>query len=253
MIDLIDENFSLHAYKVPKLSGMSVFQDNDIIAVDSGLSCDTFNLLHITNPTINQDKLIKRIAYFRGRNLDYCIWLNQETLSPSVRDVFDQLKLTCQNEEVGMVLDLAQYNEIKNDQHNLISQVMNEEDLSAYANVIAANWNPPDENVIHFYEQTKLHYLNEENRIILLIYHYEGKPVSTVEMFPTDNETIGLYGFATLEAYRGKGIGSALMTYCLNLAKKLNYKNAILQGTADGLGIYKRYGFQPYTTYYEYA
>ena len=33
----------------------------------------------------------------------------------------------------------------------------------------------------------------------------------------------------------------------------MNYENVILQGTQDGLGIYKRYGFQPYTIYYEYA
>ena len=119
--------------------------------------------------------------------------------------------------------------------------------------MIAANWSPPDKNVNLYYERAVNHYLDSSNGIILLTYYEDGIPKSTVEMFPTDEATIGLYGLATLEDARGQGIGSAMMTKALNIAKDLKYETAVLQATEDGLGIYKKFGFVPYTKYYEFS
>ena len=87
----------------------------------------------------------------------------------------------------------------------------------------------------------------------LLIYKYKGQALGTVELFPTDDKTIGIYGLATLANHRGQGIGSALMTYALNLANDQGYQQVVLQASADGEGIYKKLGFTPYTTYFEFA
>ncbi|HEX5167862.1 MAG TPA: GNAT family N-acetyltransferase [Cyclobacteriaceae bacterium] len=79
------------------------------------------------------------------------------------------------------------------------------------------------------------------------------KTVAVIEMFPSDEATVGLYGLATRREFRGKGIGSAMMTYALNKAMTLGYENVILQASPDAIGIYKRYGFKVVTRYYEYA
>jgi GNAT superfamily N-acetyltransferase len=158
-----------------------------------------------------------------------------------------------QAEETGMVLDLTAYEFTSNNLHQQITIVEDLKKLADYAKVIAENWSPPDQHVIQYYHLTADGYLNPKNEVILLVFYLDGQPVSSVELFPTDRDTIGLYGFATLEAFRGKGIGSALMTYSLNLAKERGYKRAILQASEDGIGIYKRMGFKVINTYFEYA
>lgn len=254
MLLLISNNFQLHATRIPALSEtMKVMESQHLIYVDSGLSCDTFNILYINHPELTQSELGKALDHYKINDLDYCIWVNQENLSPRVRDTFKAFSIKEQASEVGMGLDLDEHQPILDDRHQDIKEVTNATHLATYASVIAENWTPADQNVLHYYKQTSDHYLDPNNKIQLLIYYHKGQPVSCVELFPSDAETIGFYGFATLEKFRGIGIGTTLLTFALNRAKELGYKNAILQGTADGLNIYKKMGFKEYTTYYEFA
>ncbi len=254
MLNLISENFQLHASKIPLLNeGMSAQELDHLIYVDSGLSCDTFNIIYINHPGLEKEELNEVLDHYRLNNLEYCIWINQENLSPNVRSIFNDLDIEEQASEVGMAINFDNYQYVENIHHLNIRSVADEASLATYAQVIAENWTPADQNVIDFYHQTANRYLDPNNSIKLLIYFHEDQPVSCVELFPTDEETIGFYGFATLEAYRGMGIGTTLLTFALNMAKELGYKNGILQGTEDGLNIYKKYGFKDYTTYYEFV
>lgn len=255
MIHLIDQNFHLHAYRIPSMTkGMQVFHTENLSYVDSDMCCDTFNIIHLFNgENFPKGSLKKVLQHFQDKNFAYCLWVNQENLTDEVKNQLAEHALSKQNEEVGMVLDLEKYQIITNEKHQFIQEVTDTELLSDYAQVIAYNWSPPDQNVLDYYKETAQHYLNPDNQITLLTYYHEGQPASTVELFATDEQTVGLYGFATLEEFRRKGIGSALMTYCLNLAKEKGYRYVILQGTEDGLGIYRNYGFEAYTTYFEFA
>lgn len=255
MTEHIDHNFYKHSWMIPEQTrNMQVVHAGNLTYVNSGLSCDTFNIIHIHDQSgIEEKEITEAIEYFKSRNLDYCIWVSSENLSEKVKHAFELNSVSQQNEEAGMVLMLEKYQPTNRDQHANIKIVDSELLLQNYSNVIAENWTPPDQNVISYFEQTAEHYLNPANRIVLLVYYHEGSPVSTVEMFPSDDETIGLYGFATLATHRGLGIGTSLMTFGLNKAKELGYKQAILQASEDGIGIYRRFGFEELTTYYEYA
>ena len=253
-INQIDLNFNLHAKRVPQFhEQMTVFETNGISYVDSDPSCDTFNIIHVTDGrALSFESIEKPIKYFRKKSSDFCLWINLDNLNSEVSGYLEKLGLTKQNQEVGMLLRLDRYTSIAKDEYKNISVVQDLHSLSEYAMAIAENWSPPDANINRFYELTSSFYLNEEY-VTLLNYKWNGKTVSTVELFETDKETIGLYGFTTLEAYRGLGIGTSLMTYSLNLAKERGYKNAVLQGTEDGLGIYTKYRFKDYTTYFEFT
>ncbi len=255
MIEHVDHNFYLHSWKIPEQTkGMQVVHAKNLTYVDSGLSCDTFNIIHIHNAgdLINQE-IGHAIDHFKSRNLDYCIWVNSENLSGEVNHSLKLNSVTKQNEEAGMVLQLDNYQLNMSEQHSNIKIVDDDLSLKKYAQVIAENWTPADQNVIEYFKQTAKHYLDQRNKIILLVYYHEGSPVSTVEMFPSDDETMGLYGFATLSTHRGLGIGTSLMTFTLNRVKQLGYKQAILQASEDGIGIYRKFGFKELTTYFEYA
>lgn len=252
--ELISQNFQQHATRIPALSEkMKVVESQHLIYVDSGLSCDTFNILYITHSELSESELGEALNHYKFNDLDYCIWINRENLSPQVQDTFKAFSIEEQASEVGMGLDLTDYQPIFDERHKNTQLVTTKEQLETYARVIAENWSPPDQNVLQYYDLTSKHYLNPANSIQLLIYYHEGQPASCVELFPTDKETIGFYGFATIEKFRGQGIGTTLLIFALNKAKELGYINAILQGTEDGLNIYKKFGFKEYTTYYEFA
>lgn len=251
---LIDQNFMRHAIEIPQQRAhMNVHQSPNLAMANSGLNCDTFNIIHILDgKKISKVELQAVIDNFLHHHLSFCIWVNNENLTPHLRQIFTDLSMICQGEEVGIMLDLHAYECIEVPKHEHITQVKNTSKLKDYARVIASNWRPPDDNILEYYKLTAAQYLSNPE-IMLLLYYQENKPVATVEMFPSDGKTMGIYGLATLEDSRGMGIGSALMTKALNEAKRLNYQQVVLQASEDGLGIYKKLGFRPYTKYYEFV
>ncbi len=250
---LIADNFIQHAFKFPELTESMVVKHLDhLIYCDSGLSCDTFNIIYIKSPRLKTEEIQSAIEYFHSMRRNYCIWVAKENLTDSVYSIFKELNITLQAQEEGMALELSNYTSTTLSSHSNVHQVGDLSSLAEYANVIAKNWTPPDGNVNQFYDLTATHYLNDKNGVLLFTYLHDYEPASTVEMFPTDDKTIGLYGFTTLEKFRGQGIGTALLTFCLTKAKELGYHQVVLQGTEDGIGIYKKYGFKEISSYFEY-
>ncbi len=255
MVALIDTNFGLHANRIPgQTSGMQVYHSPSLSYVDSGLSCDTFNIIHIKQGhTLSAQELEGALIHFKQYEQDYCLWINSENLLPRVEKLLLAHGLRRQHEEIGMILRLENYQAVLKETHANIKLVSNAHALEEYATVIANNWNPPDANVLDYYKKTSQSYLAAKEEVFFLTYYHKDRAVATAELFSTDQGTLGIYGFATLAAYRGRGIGSTLFTYALNLAKEKGFKNLILQATEDGIGIYKNYGFKTVTTYFEYA
>jgi len=254
MQHLITHNFDRHAYLIPSLSlGMQVFRSPRLTYVDSGLSCDTFNIIHVLDGLGITAELQQALHHFRQQEKAYCIWVSESQLSSELQVVFQELGVQEQNMEPGMLLDLNQYEPINSDLHTQIERVSTPAQLAEFARSIAANWSPPDQNVLRYYEQVAPVILNPEHGVQLLIYREKGHVVSCLEMFPSDADTVGFYSLATLEAHRGKGIASAMLLYALNLAKQSGYQQVILQASADGLRIYEKVGFRQVENYYEYV
>ncbi|MDX2067326.1 MAG: GNAT family N-acetyltransferase [Haliscomenobacter sp.] len=254
MQNIITQNFDRHAHLIPgQTPGMLVFQSPKLSYVDSGLSCDTFNIIHLLSGEEVASEIRAAVDYFRQKGLAYCIWVNQENLSGEVQTCFQDLGIQVQNSEPGMVLDLNKYEVIHSPLHQNVELVHTPAQLTEFAESIAANWSPPDQNVIRYFQRVAPAILNPAHQIQLLLYREAGQVVSCLEMFPSDEHTLGFYSLATLEAYRGRGIASAMLTFALNRAKTLGYQQVILQASEDGLRIYEKVGFRKFGLYYEYA
>lgn len=254
MIHLIDDNFNQHARRIPALnSDMQVYETPNITYVDSNLPCDTFNVIHLKDGAgLKQKELAAVLRHFEDRQLPYCCWVNEEQLKPSATKLA-KLGLQEQGEELGMMLDLTEYQEVSHEGHSEIKLVTTAAEVMDYAQVISENWTPPDPHILNYYAQTAAHYLSQRNQISLLVYRHEGQPVATLELFPTNEKVIGIYGVSTKAAYRKRGIASALLTKALNLAKERGYQQVVLQATAAGAGVYRKHGFKTLTKYFEYA
>ena len=255
MVGIIDENFNLHACKIPGLTeGMKVFKSSGINYVDSGLSCDTFNIIHINDGgKVLTENIIEAVNYYRIRQLAYCVWICKENLTENVKAAIDRLNMKQQNLEPGMLLNLSNYKPIQNLNH--INAVIGNDVklIQDYAEVVARNWTPTDLNVLEYYNKAASTILNNINTVKYCVCYQENKPVSVIEQFSSNDHTVGLYGLATLEGYRGRGIGTALLTFVLNKCKEVGFSNVILQASEDGFDIYKKLGFTVYTEYYEFA
>ncbi|MCB0635373.1 MAG: GNAT family N-acetyltransferase [Lewinella sp.] len=253
MLPLIDHNFRRHATRIPsRAAGMTVEETPHLSYVDSRLDCDTFNIIHLHDGTEQAvPELARAVAHFRDRSLAYCLWLNEGSLTPAIARQLAELGMTRQGEEVGMVLELAEYTPATTAIDPHIQVVQSPAEVADYAEVVARNWSPPDEQVRRYYHQTASLYLDSDIR--LLVYYLDGRPVGTVELFPTDAEVLGLYGLATLHTHRRRGIGSALMRVALQLARDQGYRQVVLQASEDGLGIYQQMGFRAAGMFFEYA
>jgi GNAT superfamily N-acetyltransferase len=254
MLQLIEDNFHLHTLAIPtKVPGMTVHQRPGLSFVDCGFPCDTFNIVHIQNgKSLTAEELTQVKSYYEQHNSVCCVWIAESQLVANAETALNESGFSRLNKEPGMYLDLSVYSPVDHIKHSGMRRISSIQELSAFATIIAHNWEPPDPQVIRFYKEAAQVILSSGHQTLFMVYYEGDTPVATLEMMPSGKDTVGIYNLSTLAAHRGKGIGTALMSYSLNLAKRTGYKNAILQASEEGIGIYKRLGFSEVTNYYEY-
>jgi GNAT superfamily N-acetyltransferase len=71
----------------------------------------------------------------------------------------------------------------------------------------------------------------------------EGKPAACSSVCIQDG-VAGIYCVATLEAYRGRGLGTAITRAAIAYAKKRGATHSLLHATQMGLPIYRKIGFK---------
>jgi GNAT superfamily N-acetyltransferase len=71
----------------------------------------------------------------------------------------------------------------------------------------------------------------------------EGKPVGETTLC-CGAGVAGIYAVEVLEAFRGRGIGTALVQGALGMARQLGHATAVLGATGMGMSVYTRLGFR---------
>lgn len=248
----ISQNFYLHAHFLPSLhEKMKVQKTNNLVFIDCGLSCDTFNILYITNGfEVTHNELNTAIKHYEKKAYNYCLWVDEENLTENVGQLLRQLKIHEAGNEQGMILTLDNYKvePVAGD----IRLVTDEDQIREFAELLATAWTPPDEHVVRYYDQVAASILTNKHAISFYLYYQNNKPVSAMEIFPSDHQTSGIYNLVTLEAYRGAGIGTKMMKFALNQLINNNFKRVVLQASDDGLNIYSGLGFEETARYFEF-
>ena len=90
-------------------------------------------------------------------------------------------------------------------------------------------------------------FTNDKN-IKMFLGKYNEIPVASSLMYLTD-DVVGLYMIATSNEYRNRGFGSAITSFTISEAKKMNCQTVILHATPAGRGIYKKIGFIDFKEY----
>jgi ribosomal protein S18 acetylase RimI-like enzyme len=231
-----------------------VISEPDLLVADSGLPCDTFNAVacaHLRPDTLDS-RIESVVQSFERRPFSW--WLGPEDRPGNLSARLEAAGLSDVQIETAMRLDLTQRAPTAAPEAGLsIRQVTTPVELAHFAAIVAANWTPPDEHVTRFYEQTATAALQPDCPLRFFVGYLEGEPVATCELTVAPDGVAGLYSVATLRAHRGRGFGSAMTSHALAVGRDLGMREAALQASSDGLGIYARLGFREAGEFHEFT
>lgn len=234
------------SYFAKIIKGMRVKETSDYVIVNSGLPTFNFNIITLLRPIKKgiQEKLLTEITSFNEKKLPINIWCYehyQETINRLT-------SIGLQEYDTTYVAMVANLNSIKQttllQDRLLIRKVSTPDDLHEFSNILMTLYDDPleKESIQSYYVQVaeSLELMNSGTDLYIGLLN--GKVVTTGALTYKDN-TVGMYHIATLENYRGQGLGTEMIQYLLNEATKSEATYCTLQSSPEGKNIYETFGF----------
>lgn len=250
-----DENFVAHVSFVQRRAkGMRVVDERGLVLVDSGLPCDTFNF--VCRARLESEGALARareaIDSFDAVGRPFSWWLGPADRPRELGTLLVEAGLERAETELAMAADLRVLGEGELSPGGVdVRRVRTPTELRHFAEINAANWDPPDRFVMEFYRIAEPALLSGESALRLYVGYLAGVPVASSEL-TVGGGVVGLYNIATREAYRRRGFGTAMTLRPLLDARADGFTTAILQAARDGVGVYTRVGFRPFGDITEY-
>lgn len=251
----LDGNFRVHAsWLQARLPGMTARSEPDLVLVDCGMPCDTFNLVLGARLDADADaRIAEAIAFFHDRGHPFSWWTAPGDRPADLGRRLAAAGLRAGETELAMAVRLADVAPPDADRHELtILRARTPRLIEEFATILAANWAPPDPNVVAFYRQATPLLLRPEAPLRLYVGFVAGEAVAAAELC-VGGGVAGLYNIATLATQRGKGYGTAITRRPLLDAREEGLEDAVLQAAPDGVGIYRRLGFAEFGEVREYG
>jgi GNAT superfamily N-acetyltransferase len=246
-------NLVTHASWVQaRTPGMQAIVEDDLVLVDCGLPCDTFNLVCRARLAEGnaRARINEAIRYFAEAGRPFSWWLNPGDMPAGLGDLLVEAGLHRAETEMAMAANLDHLPPGDLSPNGLrIERVRTAAQLTDFATILAANWTPPDGDVIRFYEMAAPLLLGNDPALWFYVGYLGDVAVAASEL-TLGGGVAGLYSVCTLESYRRQGFGSALTLRPLLDARAKGFHTAILQSAADSL--YARIGFKPFGEITEY-
>jgi ribosomal protein S18 acetylase RimI-like enzyme len=125
-----------------------------------------------------------------------------------------------------------------------IEQVRTAAGLRDFAGVLAANWEPPDEEILRFYAATGEESLANGSGQRFFVGYLEETAVTVCELFLGPAKRVGLYGVATREGYRRRGYGTALLRLVLETMRAAGVLEVLVHSEVKHESFYRKLGFE---------
>jgi ribosomal protein S18 acetylase RimI-like enzyme len=216
------------------------------------MDCDTFNAVcraRLTRAGAGA-RIREAIAWFSGRPFSW--WVGPADAPEDLGRRLEDGGLAASETELAMAAKLSRLREDGAAPAGLeIRRVTTGEELSDYSRVNAANWSPPDRDLVRFYELAAPLLLARGSPIRLYVGYAGGAAVAASEL-TVGGGVVGLYGISTLEAHRRRGYGTAMTLRPLLDARAEGLELAVLQASDAGAGVYRRIGFAEFGAITEY-
>lgn len=139
------------AFLQRQLPGMYVHDSDGLLLVDSGLASDTFNKICRARlkPGDASARITEAIGYFRRVERPFTWWVGPCSTPSNLAALLKDAGLRPAESETGMAAGIATLpDSIPLPDGLTIRRVTTRDELLDFATVNAANWDPPDPNVI---------------------------------------------------------------------------------------------------------
>lgn len=232
-----------------RAEGYTVKQTPEYIRADCGLPSDTFNVTVLLRHGLtaeNEAILEEAVHYFTGKKNPMALW-SWEHKDSVTFETLRQAGLQEAETNIAMYANLDALDPGTDCPADFrIKEITSREEADQFGAVLASLFGESEEgvNVRAFYRKISALPLQEHSPMKLYIGLYREQPVSTGTLMFTD-DSVGIYDIATLAEFRGRGFGSAMFRFLIGEARKGKPRLCVLQASPDGIGIYKRAGFEP--------
>ncbi len=181
----------------------------DLLLVDSGLPCASFNTIGKSSlhPRFGMDRMESAIKHFQSKSAPFNWILGPLSGHGSMEPALKGFGLSCQEEEWVMAMALDKVVSIPGNlpKELEIKKVSTTAALEDFANVLAVATNPPDENLKTFYMDTKEAAITPASPLRLYVGYVADKPVAVQEAFSAHG-ILNFYAMAALSSTQGKGM-----------------------------------------------
>ena len=256
LVEAVENNLLGHvSFIQERLPGMLVQRHNGLAIVDSGLASDTFN--KILAARLADDEADARIdqalAEVRRTGRPFTWWIGPCSRPLDLEERLRRRGLREQERELGMTIDLAAAPaQVPHPEATTIRRVTTAAQLADFAGVLAHLSDPPDANLLRFFESASDILLTPDCPMRLFVAYVDNRPAAVSELF-IGGGIAGVHMVGTAEAFRRRGLGMALTWTVLDEGRRRGLTIGALQASAAGQSVYERLGFQPCGHYVEYA
>lgn len=260
VLNAVEENLWSQWSQFGRGPGCTLYESQGALWFDTPISVPPYNLVIRFKGPEDCGALVDRIfAHFADRGVSHN-WVLHPNHSPS--DLARRLEAKGHaNVEplTGMAMDLS---EIPREPPTLpgieIHEVTPSHDFAPFLEFVAYRWHVPPEAKAHLTAIAKTMRLGEENSpnrawIAVKDGVALAKMVTHEERGELGPRSVGLYGAATREEARGKGLASLLVIHALQAARARGHKLAVLHSTPMAQECYRRVGFQDVGTFHLFA
>jgi GNAT superfamily N-acetyltransferase len=231
----MERNIVEHAARLVRGRPGASLVDGDVAIADCGLAAETFNAVVATRfgPATADRRIAEVTAGLRARGRPFVWVVGPASTPPDLSDRLAAAGVPLVDRETAMALPLAGFTPPPAPAELEIRTVGTGAERAGFAEVVAANWDPPDPTVEAVLSAGPVPDPGH------LVGYVEDRPVCTALLVEAAGVS-GLYMVCTLLRYRGRGYGTAVTASALARARS---PVAVLQASALGEPVYRRLGF----------
>jgi ribosomal protein S18 acetylase RimI-like enzyme len=187
-------------------------------------------------------KIEQTLAWFASRQVDIITWwLAPEPSTSPWQELLVQSGFGFDNHTPGMAVELSRLVEPPLPVGLEVRQVTDLDTLRTWAETFIRGYGLPEDWQANLFELMAA--LGLEPPLQNYQGFLDGQPVAAVTSF-LGAGVAGIYNVGTVESARGRGIGSYMTAYPLQVARQMGYRWGILQSSSQGYGVYQRLGFE---------
>jgi GNAT superfamily N-acetyltransferase len=231
----------------------ALVEDHGTLRYETPIPCLPYNGVIRTTIIGDPDEVVADVLdSFRRRDVECLWWVHPSALPGDLGRRLAANGLSAVEHVAGMAMELGDWQPQPTPPDVRYEAVETVDTLRAYADLVVAYWEVPDESrpLVEEVNAYRAPGSASAHRWLALV---GGRPVGKVLLSLAAPAGIAaIYGMSVLPELRGRGIAGGLTTVALRRARDLGCRRVVLHSSEMAVGVYERAGFSkvcPLTVY----